>query len=189
MPSSPHHSWCFCMKLFGLVKKAKGVLNALITEPRLQLEAKFRDPIMVDNHLHVIVASNNDWCVPAGMGDRRWLVLDVTDTFAGTGHRDYWDALHAETETGGAEAMFHDLLELDLSTFNVRAVPHTAAKARQQALSLRGTDAWLYDALQEGAIGGECWQINGLTVTKDDAYDDYVEFSKQQRDWRPDGKS
>jgi hypothetical protein len=53
-------------------KKGEGVLKALITEPRLQLEAKFRDPIMVENRLRIMVASNNDWCVPAGIGDRRW---------------------------------------------------------------------------------------------------------------------
>ena len=91
-------------------KKGEGVLKALITEPRLQLEAKFRDPIMVDNHSHIIVASNNDWFVPAGMGDRRWFILDVADTYAGTDTRDYWNALYAEIENGGAEAMFYDLL-------------------------------------------------------------------------------
>ena len=69
-------------------KKGEGVLKALITEPRLQLEAKFRDPVMVDNRLRIIVASNNDWFVPAGMGDRRWFILDVADTFAGTEHRE-----------------------------------------------------------------------------------------------------
>ena len=65
-------------------KKGEGVLKALITEPRLQLEAKFKDPIMVDNRLRIMVASNNDWMVPAGIGDRRWFVLDVADTYAGT---------------------------------------------------------------------------------------------------------
>jgi hypothetical protein len=120
-------------------KKNEGVLKALITEPRLQLEAKFRDPIMVDNRLRIIVASNNEWVVPAGMGDRRWFFLNVADTYAGTGHREYWEALYAEIDNGGAEAMFYDLLNMDLSTFNVRAVPHTAAKAQQQAHSLRGT--------------------------------------------------
>src|SRR6516162_11551431 len=82
-------------------KKAEGILKALITEPRLQLEAKFRDPIMVDNHLHIMVASNSDWFVPAGMGDRRWFILDVADTYGGAGHREYWDALYAEIDTGG----------------------------------------------------------------------------------------
>ncbi len=41
-------------------RKGEGVLKALITEPSFQLEAKFRDPIMVENRLRIIVASNND---------------------------------------------------------------------------------------------------------------------------------
>ena len=76
--------------------------------------------------------------------------------------------------------MFYDLLAMDLSGFDVRAVPHTAAKAQQQALSLAGTDAWLYHVLQEGAIGYMNWEGAGLTVSKDDAYGCYEDFSKQQ---------
>jgi hypothetical protein len=144
---------------------------------------------MVDNHTHIMVASNNDWFVPAGMGDRRWFILNVADTYAGTGHREYWDALYAEIDTGGAEAMFYDLLNMDLSTFNVRAVPHTAAKAHQQAHSLRGVEAWVHHILQEGAIGSNAWQNDGLAISKDDAYQCYEYFTKQQRDWRPDVKS
>jgi hypothetical protein len=167
-------------------KKGEGVLKALITEPRLSLEAKFRDPIMVDNRLRIIVASNEDWVVPTGMGDRRWFILDVANTFAGTEHKDYWDPLYAEVERGGAAAMFYDLLAMDLSGFDVRAVPHTAAKAQQQAHSLRGVDAWLFDVLNEGAIGYQNWKKDGLTVSKDHAYDCFEDFSKHQRHWRPD---
>ena len=170
-------------------RKGEGVLKVLITEPRLQLEAKFRDPVMVVNRLRIIAASNNDWFVPAGIGDRRWFILDVADTFAGTDHREYWEALYGKIENGGAEAMFYDLLQMDLSTFNVRAVPHTAAKAHQQAHSLRGVEAWVHHFLQEGAIGSSVWQNDGLAVGKGDAYKEYLDFSKEQRDWRPDVKS
>jgi hypothetical protein len=175
--------------LWAANKKGEGVLKALITEPTLQLEAKFRDPIMVDNRLRIIVASNNDWVVPTGIGDRRWFVLDVANTYAGTEHRKYWVALYAEIENGGAAAMFDDLLTMDLRGFDVRAVPHTAAKAQQQAHSLTGTEAWLYDVLQEGAIGCDNWQSVGLTLRMDDAYMDYEDFSKRQHAWRPEIKS
>jgi hypothetical protein len=175
--------------LWAGAKKGEGVLKALITEPRLQLEAKFRDPIMVENRLRIMVASNNDWMVPAGIGDRRWFVLDVANTYAGTGHRDYWEALYAEIEDGGAAAMFYDLLAMDLSGFDVRAVPPTAAKARQQAHSFQGTEAWLYHVLQEGEIGSKCWDDTGLTVPKVHAYECFEDFSKRQHAWRPEIKS
>ena len=103
-------------------KKAEGVLKALITEPTLQMEAKFRDPIMVQNRLRIIVASNNDWSVPAGIGDRRWFVLKVAPTYAGQGHGAYFDPLYAEINNGGAEAMLYDLLHMDLT--GVRRAHH-----------------------------------------------------------------
>jgi hypothetical protein len=179
--------------LWAADKKGEGVLKALITEPKLQLEAKFKDPIMVENRLRIIVASNNDWIAPIGIGDRRWFILDVANTYAGTEHREYWDALYAEIDNGGAAAMFHDLLDMDLREFDVRAVPHTAAKAQQQAHSLNGTEAWLYHVLQEGAISQELgtsqhWQNTGLIVSTDNAYMSFQTFSKTQHEYRPDRK-
>jgi hypothetical protein len=170
-------------------KKGEGVLKALITEPTLQLEAKFRDPIRVENRLRILVASNNDWAIPTGIGDRRWFVLNVADTYSGTVHHNYWDAVYRQIDCGGAAAMLHDLLSMDVSAFNVRAVPHTAAKALQQVHSLHGSMAWLHDVLQEGSISCEQWQDVGLTIDTDRAYLCYVESSKRQRDWKPEIKA
>ncbi|MFL6817600.1 MAG: primase-helicase family protein [Bradyrhizobium sp.] len=180
-------------------KKAEGVLKALITEPSLSLEAKFRDPITVANRVRIIVASNNDWAVPAGIGDRRWLILNVDNSYAGTNHASYFDALGTEIENGGASAMLHDLLAMDLTGFDVRKVPRTAAKAHQQALSLPSIEGWLYQVLQDGAIEQQQqngllgpkyeWQANGLIVGKDTAYAAYEAFSSRNREYRPAGKS
>jgi hypothetical protein len=174
--------------LWAGAKKGEGVLKALITEPSLQLEAKFRDPITVKNRLRILVASNNDWAVPTGIGDRRWFVLNVANTYAGTKKSDYWDPLYAEIDNGGAAAMLHELLAMDLSGFDVKAVPHTAAKAEQQVQSLPGLEAWLYHILQEGAIGCENWQNDVLTISTNSAYSDYEDFSKRQHAWRPEIK-
>jgi len=84
--------------------------------------------------------------------------------------------------------MLHGLLAMDLSGFDVRAIPHTAAKAQQQAYSFRGPTAWLYDILQEGAIGQEKWNEAGLTIRKNHAYECYKEFSKERREWQPEIK-
>jgi hypothetical protein len=169
-------------------KKGEGVLKALITEPSFPFQAKFRDTIMVENRLRIFVASNNDWAVPAGIGDRRWFVLNVASTYAGTGHRDYWNALYAEIDNGGEAAMLYELLDMKLGGFDVRVIPHTAAKAQQQSLSLRGTPEWLRHVLQEGAIETEEWNAAGLTIRKDYAYNYYQEFSKQRREFHPEIK-
>ena len=107
-------------------------------------------------------------------------------------HKAYWEPLQAQfgddAPDDGRAAMLYDLLHMDLSDFNVRAVPESAAKTEQKLLSLRGTMLWLYQALQDGAIGCDSWQETGLTVSKDHAYECYKEFSKQRHEWQPEIK-
>jgi Family of unknown function (DUF5906) len=169
-------------------RQGEGTLKALVTEPTFQLERKFCDPITVPNRLRIMIASNSDWFVPVGVGDRRYFVLDVADTYAGIGHKDYWDALYGELDSGGREAMLYDLLAMDLSNFDVRAVPDTAAKTEQKLHSLRGTRAWLAHVLQEGDIGAQTWEDGGLGIGKHEAYRHYVDFSKDRHEWQPELK-
>jgi hypothetical protein len=169
-------------------KQGEGVLKALVTEPTLQIEAKFRDPIPVPNRLRLMIASNNDWLVPVGVGDRRFAVFDVANTYAGSNHADYWVALHAEIENGGQAAMLHELLAMSLDDFDVRRIPDTLARTEQKLHSLRGTDAWLAQVLHDGAIGDDKWGTERLTIDKDTAYQHYQAFSKDQREFKPDTK-
>ena len=84
--------------------------------------------------------------------------------------------------------MLHDLLAMDLTGFDVRAVPHTAAKAQQQERFVKWHKAWLRHVLQEGAIGCKAGTWLASTISKDEAYESYKEFSKQQNDYRPEIK-
>jgi hypothetical protein len=59
-------------------KQHEGQLKRLVTEPTLMIEAKYANAVSVRNCLHLIVASNDDWVVPAGTDERRFFVLDVS---------------------------------------------------------------------------------------------------------------
>jgi Family of unknown function (DUF5906) len=59
-------------------KRAEGTLKRLITEPDLLIEPKGRDAVTARNMLHVMMASNEDWIVPAGEHERRFAVFDVS---------------------------------------------------------------------------------------------------------------
>ena len=177
-------------------RKGEQILKALITEETFQLERKNYDPIPVKNRLRVMIASNNQWIVPIGTRGRRYAVFDVSDKYAdekSPEHMAYWEPLQAQfgddAPDDGRAAMLYDLQHMDLSGFNVRAVPDSAAKTEQKLLSLRGAKSWLHQALQDGAIGYDRWQEIGLTVSKDHAYENYNEFSKQRREWQPEAKN
>lgn len=63
-------------------RAAAGRLKRLITEPTLSIEGKGKDIITVPNCLHVMMASNEDWVVPAGEIERRYEVQTVANDHA-----------------------------------------------------------------------------------------------------------
>lgn len=131
-------------------KKSEGVLKTLITEPLLMLERKGFDSEPWPNRLKIVMASNSDWVVPAGADERRFFVLDVADQKKQD--HVYFTALQAEINDGGLSAMLHDLLVMDLSTFNVRKAPYTQALVQQKILSMSPVQRWWFDKLQLGGF-------------------------------------
>ena len=152
-------------------KAGESVLKMLITEPVIPIERKGRDVILVRNLLHILIASNNDWIVPAGLDERRFLVVDVEP------HRQqdhaYFAAMMAELDAGGRAAMLHDLLHHDLTGVNLRDVPQTEALRQQKILSLSPDERWLFDKLMAGRWlpEHERWET---FVRKDQLHDDYI---------------
>ncbi len=159
-----------------------GVLKSIITEPYLTVEAKYANAVEVPNYLHLMMASNETWVIPAAMDARRFLVLEVNDT--AKNNHEYFGGIWKQMEAGGYAAMLHDLLAYDLSTFNVRAVPTTEGLQRQRKLSLPTTEAWWLDCLERGYVfrsrlGLEAefatWHPR---VTTELLFASYVEFAK-----------
>jgi hypothetical protein len=136
-------------------KRAEGELKRLITEPTLVYEAKGKDAITGRNMLHVMMASNEDWVVPASMEDeRRFAVFDVDPKFRG--NRAFFDALYKQLDDGGLAAILWDLKARDLSKFHPRSrVPMTAALADQKIRSLDYFDQWWYECLCRGTFGSD----------------------------------
>jgi hypothetical protein len=133
-------------------KGAEGQLKRLISEPTLQIEPKGRDPIEEPNRLHVMLASNADWVVPAGAHERRFVVQEVAHT-----HRqdpNWFRPIYEQLKTGGCEAMLFDLLERDLGDWHPRQIVRTAALAGQQEKSLSPLDTWWLELLQTGVLTG-----------------------------------
>jgi hypothetical protein len=131
-------------------KSHKGELKRIISESTLSLERKFRDRIQTRNHLKIIIASNEDWVIPAGMSERRFFALDVApDRMQDT---EYFGAIDKQLKCGGREAMMYDLLHLDLSNFDHRTAPRTEALADQQAHSLDLVSSYWAELLEDGQL-------------------------------------
>jgi hypothetical protein len=131
-------------------RQHEGVLKALITEPSIAIEGKGRDVVVVKNLLHVIMASNEDWVIPATVEERRYVVFNVGD--ARIRNFPYFKAITAEMDAGGREAMLHELLNRDIDSFEVRDVPETEGLREQKALSLDSLGQWWSAVLDRGYV-------------------------------------
>jgi hypothetical protein len=162
------------------------VLNGLITEEMRVSEQKFMPAMSVKNCLHLIMATNSEWAVPATADERRYFVLDVSDA-----HRKdlkYFAAIDTQMNAGGLEAMLLDLRSRDISKFEVRRVPHTAALAEQQVQTFHGRGdvaGWVYEILSSGQIREERtgdvayqWEGGGFKISKAEARRYYDAWSK-----------
>lgn len=130
-------------------KEGESVLKGLITEEYLQVERKFSDVVVASNRLHIMMASNNDWVVPAGANERRYFVLQVGD--GQMQNHAYFEAIDEQMlRGGGLQAMMHELLQLDLTGFDVRDYPKTAALDEQKLQSLGPDHLWWLDLLGKG---------------------------------------
>lgn len=138
--------------VWGGDKQGEGALKGLVTEKTIPIEPKGVNVFHVPNRLKILMASNNDWCVPVTEDERRYFVLDVSP--ARKDDRAYFDQLHAAIEGGEAEAMLHDLLGMDISGFDHRTVPHTSGLNHQKMEGLDSVGRWWASCLEEGRITG-----------------------------------
>lgn len=139
-------------------KKHEGVLKMLVTEETLTIEAKGVDVEVSPNCVHLLMASNSDWVVPAGYNERRFLVLDVGDRCMQK--REYFKAIQEEMNAGGYEALLHFLRKRNLRDFSVRRVPETAALMEQKVMHYDLEEEWWYAKLQAGEVlSGKGWPL------------------------------
>jgi len=130
-------------------KAAEGRLKGLITSEMQMIESKGVDPIRLRNFVRVIMSSNEGWVVPAGMDERRFVVLDVNPRCAQ--NRAYFAEMDEELNNGGRERLLHDLLTFDLAQVDLWHLPQTQALLEQKIRSLDTIDDFWFNRLHEAS--------------------------------------
>jgi hypothetical protein len=170
-------------------KPAEGTLKALITEETLTIEAKGQNVILSKNHLHTIMASNEKWVIPASLDERRFFVLNVPNVRQGD--LAYFKSIIKELESGGYAAMLHELLNYDISNFDVRRVPATAALDEQKKLSLSSEIQWWHEILSRGYVYRSKYGLEDYFgqwhdfMSTDVLYDSYKDHARSRNDRYP----
>lgn len=138
-------------------KDAEGRLKGLITSKVQMIEKKGIDPIKLPNRVNLVISSNSDWVVPAGMEERRFCVLDVSEDHMQD--RDYFAALYDEIGNGGREAFLHYLMNFDLSQVKLWEIPATEALYEQKLRGLDPEQGFWFQRLLDGSqlAGDDVW--------------------------------
>jgi hypothetical protein len=133
-------------------KSAEGVLKALITEPTRMIEYKGRDAILIDNYTRLIVSSNHDWVVPAGLEERRFVIIDVGANRMQDSA--YFSAIKAQMGPSGLSALLRRLLEIDLDRVDLRLIPKTEAMLDTKRMSMSTIERFWFELLEQGSNCG-----------------------------------
>lgn len=151
-------------------------LKRLITEGSITIESKGVDSEEAGNCLHIIIASNDDWVIPANIKERRFCVLEVSESHIQDSK--YFGHISDELRDGGFENLLHFLLNHDLSNFDVRKLPQTQALQDQKVHSFDSLQAWwfvkLQDSKQLAQHSGWEEEVSVLEMSLD-----FIEYTKQ----------
>ena len=171
-------------------KALEGPLKALVTEPTRRIERKHEQAYSIDNCLRCVFLSNLDHIVPVGPHDRRYAVTKASDVFKG--NSDHFDRIwkFAQNEAGAA-AILYDLMQEDLSNFDLTKIPHTAAKTEQRIYSMSPVQTyWHTKLVQESyAVFGETndleyprWSEKICEADKNAVYDNFQKSNRKNAD-------
>jgi phage/plasmid primase-like uncharacterized protein len=146
----------FCNEsVWGGDKSAQGVLKSMITDDVQPIEHKGRDLTMVKSYRRMIFATNENWAVPRGADDRRYVITDVSD--ARKGDYQYFQAIREEMKNGGTAALMDYLMKWDISDWHPRKIPeHLQVCGWELKIRSGGSIVqWWFDVLQNGWLQKE----------------------------------
>ena len=133
------------------------------------------------NYTRLIIASNHEWVVPAGMEERRFVILDVSP--ARMKDTDYFAKLLAQMDKRGCAALLEHLLNVDLSKVNLRQIPKTAGLLDSKLLSLSPVERFWQACLWEGTNGDPTvgWAQEVRCASLHDFYSEHAATRGQSR--------
>jgi Family of unknown function (DUF5906) len=164
-------------------------LKSLITENTILIEPKGFDSYQAENHMSLVIATNEDWVINAGLGARRFIVCEVDDRYAGD--KSYFMPLCKQAANGGIQAMLYDLLQRDISQYDPQQVVRTKALTRQRMMSLSSLDAMLVQMYMDesatplSAQSGISSYALGSEVPVHTLHEEYLLICKQRVDRHP----
>ena len=175
---------CMDEALFAGDKKSLDRLKSLITEPTCRIEQKHQPSRTIDSYHRLFAASNHNHFAHVDKDDRRFLFIRLSSV-----HKQdqiYFDAVNDVLENNDAiAAMMYDLVNLDLTGFNVRKRPITEEHLSQRLQSLGGFERYWYEVLQSGFFSSFKYWAKPEFISSSSLIDKYKEYDKNAGRFNP----
>lgn len=174
--------------IWGGDKVHQGVLKSLISDEIQPIEDKGMKIKSIRNYKRTAFSTNENWAVPRGGDDRRFVIFDVQNTRKGDW--DYWNAINMEMDNGGIEAIMFKLANLDLGDWQPRMIPNRLKENGYEIKirSMGSVEQWWISVLQRGWLvkdrgnASDGWEMGmGESILCDVLIRDYVMWCQ---DWK-----
>jgi len=139
--------------IFSGDKKALDRLKSLITEPTCRVEQKYQPARTIDSYHRFFAASNHDHFAHVEQDDRRFVFLRVSDDAKGN-HQFFSQISKAINDPVVIDALVYELMNLDISQFNIRQKPQTPEQVLQKLRSLEGFSRFWFEVLTSCSLTG-----------------------------------
>lgn len=139
---------------FGGNHSEAGVLKRVIGNDTIRITRKGLEGYSVANRIRMMFSSNHDQPVKIEKSNRRYFVLETSDTWVNTAKKKtpsmikkYFTMLIDVLNSGGREQFYHEMLQRDISEFNRFSAPQTLKEKELKAEALNGVEEWFYSCI------------------------------------------
>lgn len=142
-------------------------LKAVITEKEAVINEKNMPERLIENVVNLIMVSNNFNSAKVESGDRRYVVIEVSDKYKG--NFEYFENLCKSFDNDFYNNLFTFFMKRDISKFNLRKIPMT--QEREDLIEASKSSYQLfYEEYSESFVDG--WVCSNC-------YQAYVRFAKE----------
>ncbi len=133
--------------------KTADKLKSRVTANTFQIEHKGGAVRQIPNRLHLMMTTNHDHAVGVGVGDRRFVVYDVSDEHACD--KTWFEPLYRDLEDGGYGEFLCLLQNIKLNDWHPREILKTAETTEQQRMSGDSITQWSQACVEADVIVGD----------------------------------
>ena len=144
--------------------KTADKLKSRVTADTFQIERKHGAIRQIPNRLHIIMTTNHDHAVGAGVGDRRFVVYDVADEHACD--KNWFDPIYQDLDQGGAGQFLRFLQNVKLGDWHPRQILKTTEATEQQRMSGDSVSQWSQACIEADAVIGAGPGLHGMAQTQ-----------------------